>query len=106
MTQPEFLVHIVIDAADVPPEHLQVLREQEAKRAAELAAAGHLKRLWRLPDGWANIGLWSVASEAEVWNLLDTLPLRRYMTIDVQILQTHPSDPDAALRRTPAGDNS
>jgi len=106
MTRPEFLVHIVIDAADVPPERLHVLREQEAERAAELAIAGHLKRLWRVPGRWANIGLWTAPSEADVWKLLDTLPLRPYMTIDIEILRPHPSDPDIAPTETSAADDS
>jgi muconolactone D-isomerase len=45
------------------------LRTAEAVRAAELAKAGHLVRLWRPPLGpgeWRSIGLFRAADEAEL----------------------------------------
>lgn len=93
MSNREFLVHIVIEAEDEPAERVDALRAAEAERARELAIAGHIKRLWRLQEGWSNMGLWSASSEAELWTLLDSLPLRRYMQISVRPLDPHPNDP-------------
>ena len=47
------------------------LRSAEAVRAADLAKAGHLVRLWRPPLGpgeWRSIGLFRAADEAELRN--------------------------------------
>lgn len=103
MTYQEFLVHIVIEASSVAPPRLAELREAEAARAAELAATGNLQRLWRLPQGWSNIGLWSAQDQEALERLLDSLPLRPYMTIDVQPLHDHPSDPSERSGRRENG---
>lgn len=92
----EFLTEVVLTAPpDMPPEELEALRLAEARRAAELADAGHLLRLWRPVDaeGWRNIGLWSARDLDELWALLESLPLRPLMTIEVRGLDPHPSDP-------------
>jgi len=50
------------------------LRAAEAVRAAELAKAGHLIRLWRPPldpGEWHSIGLFRAANEAELHDVLD-----------------------------------
>lgn len=89
----EFLVRIDIDAADADTMTLESLRAAESARAAELASSGQLLALWRLPDVWANIGLWSAADESELVSLIDSLPLRPYMTVQIQHLTAHPNDP-------------
>ncbi len=89
----DFLVRIDIRADGVDPATLERLRAREARRAAELAEAGHLRRLWRVPGRWANWGLWQAADAARLHEVLDSLPLRPYMTITVHPLDPHPSDP-------------
>jgi muconolactone D-isomerase len=72
---------------------------QEATRAAELVAGGALLRIWRPPsaaDEWKNVGLWEAPSEAELHLLLDSLPMREWMTLEVLPLAEHPSDPGHA----------
>lgn len=93
MSRREFLVHIVLDAGHESTERLKELRAAEAARAHQLTETGNVKRLWRLSEGWSNIGLWSATDEAELWALLDSLPLRPHMTISVRDLHAHPSDP-------------
>ncbi|CAN5493121.1 hypothetical protein BH11ACT6_BH11ACT6_21870 [soil metagenome] len=91
----EFLVEITIE---VPPDHpaddLLSRRTAESLRAAELAAAGHVVRLWR-PDGpgWRNLGLWRADDEAALRALIATLPMYEFMTLDVRPLGAHPNDP-------------
>lgn len=94
MTRHEFLVRVIIEAVGVEEGELDRLKRAESDRAAELAAAGHLLRLWR-PTGpvWANVGLWSAASEEQLHDLFDTLPLRPYMSITIEPLTIHPNDP-------------
>jgi muconolactone D-isomerase len=71
-------------------------RAREALRAAELIKQGHLIRLWRPPlepGEWRSILLWSADSESELEDLLGSLPLRPWMTVEITPLQPHPSDP-------------
>jgi muconolactone D-isomerase len=66
----------------------------EAIRTQELAAAGHLARLWRAADGTRTIGLWLAAGQAELEkNVIDTLPLRSWMAIRITPVSPHPNDP-------------
>ena len=90
----EFLVRISIATPEaMPTAEIDDLRRQEALRATELATAGLLVRLWRVPGEWANWGLWSVVDEAALTEALDSLPLRPFMEIEVLSLDPHPSDP-------------
>ncbi|RHW28432.1 muconolactone delta-isomerase [Nocardioides immobilis] len=91
MSSHEFLVHIRI--AGVPPESLAALRAAEASQARALAAAGTLRRLWRLPEGWSNVGLWCAPDLAALEDVLQTLPLKPYMTVEIYPLDPHPNDP-------------
>lgn len=95
--QREYLVHIRIDTGNLPVSTVADLRLAEAKRAKELAAQGHIVALWRVPEEWANRGLWRATSMDELNILLDSLPLRPYMTIHVDTLLEHPSDPRRTL---------
>jgi muconolactone D-isomerase len=78
------------------------LRAAEAVRAAELAKAGHLIRLWRPPLGpgeWRSIGLFCAADEAELRQVLDSLPLHIWMKVNVTPLTPHPNDPEFRARQ-------
>jgi muconolactone D-isomerase len=90
----EFLVRIELVA---PPgmnaEELADLRQRESQRASELAADGNIVRLWRSASKWGNWGLWTCGSREILVQLLDSLPLRPFMTIDIHDLGQHPSDP-------------
>lgn len=90
----QFLVHVIVETPDaMSAADVARLRAAESARAAELAAAGVLLRLWRVPDRWANWGLWAAADEKALRDALDALPLRAYMTIQVHPLAEHPNDP-------------
>ena len=73
------------------------LRAAEAVRAAEIAKAGHLIRLWRPPLGpgeWRSIGLFRAADEAELRKVLASLPLYIWMKVTITPLTPHPNDPE------------
>lgn len=98
---PEFLVSTTITPPpDIDPDHLAELRRAEAGRASELAARGHILRLWRPQpvhgDEWANIGLWQADDQPTLEALLASLPLQPFMTTSIRELHPHPSDPGAA----------
>jgi len=71
------------------------LLEREAQRARELAAAGILCRLWRIPGRRANWGIWNTATIDELHTALASLPLYPYLSITVHPLAKHPNDPGA-----------
>lgn len=89
----EYLVEIVIDTGDLDPATVDGLRAAEAERARELFARGSIISLWRVPGRWANLGLWRAPNEPRLMELLDSLPLRPYMSVQVRPLEPHPSDP-------------
>jgi len=95
----EFLVEIDVHW---PPEadrdRRDALIQEEVERAAELASAGKLKRLWRVPGRWANIGLWEASDATELHALLAALPFYPWLDIVVRPLARHPSDPGAVER--------
>ncbi|MGI5412825.1 muconolactone Delta-isomerase family protein [Streptomyces chartreusis] len=91
----EFLVEITTTVPEgTDPAEVDRRRAAEAVRAAELAAAGNLVRLWRPVGELRSIGVWQAADEAELHEkVLGTLPLRPWMTPTVTPLESHPNDP-------------
>lgn len=92
----EFLVHIEIVW---PPERSDQEREEifaaELLQGQRLAAAGQLRRLWRIPGRWANWSLYDVPDATVLHEALTSLPLYPWMDIQVHALADHPNDPRA-----------
>jgi muconolactone D-isomerase len=87
----EFLVRIDIRTpADLAPERLADLQQAETARAAELIAAGSLRRIWRLPGRRSNVSLYEAPDATALHEALSSLPLFPYMEIEVQALAVHP----------------
>jgi muconolactone D-isomerase len=90
----EFLTEITTTVPAGAEEEFERRKRAEAARAADLAAAGHLVRLWRPVGERRSVGLWRAADRAELdRDVLATLPLRDWMTITVTPLEPHPNDP-------------
>jgi muconolactone D-isomerase len=91
----EFLVELTTTIpAGTDQAEVDRRRAAEAVRAAELAAAGHLVRLWRPVGELRSIGLWRAADEAELHEkVLGTLPLGPWMSAVVTPVESHPNDP-------------
>jgi muconolactone D-isomerase len=62
----------------------------EHERAAELPRAGKWKHLWRIAGRLANSSIFEVESNAELHAVLESLPLYRYMSIEVTPSCPHP----------------
>jgi muconolactone D-isomerase len=94
----EFLTDLVTTVPEgTSPAKVDELRAAEAVRAAELAKKGHLVRLWRPPLGpgeWRSIGLFRATDEAELREVLATLPLHVWMKVIITPLNPHPNDPE------------
>jgi muconolactone D-isomerase len=85
-----------------PDEAIDAMRGREAARAAELAAEGHLLRLWRpplQPGEWRTLGLFAADDDRQLEKALASMPLRVWRTDEVTPLSPHPNDPAIARRR-------
>ncbi|MEU1622227.1 muconolactone Delta-isomerase family protein [Streptomyces sp. NPDC005722] len=91
----EFLVELTTTVPEgTDPAEVDRRRAAEAVRARELAAAGHLVRLWRPVGELRSIGLWRADDEDGLYGtVLGTLPLWPWMSAVVTALQSHPNDP-------------
>jgi muconolactone D-isomerase len=96
----DYLVDFVINVPEgTPASEVELRMMGEGARVAELAAEGHVLRVWKpLPeDGRSRaLGLYRAASAEELDAILDSLPLRRWMDISVRALGPHPNDPAKA----------
>lgn len=80
------------------------VRAREAAHSRELAAAGHLRRLWRPPLGpgeWRTLGLFAADGADQLDKVLTSMPLRIWRSDDVTPLAQHPNDPPESARAAP-----
>jgi muconolactone delta-isomerase len=93
----EFQVDMVTTVPDGATDaEVEAIRIREAARTRELAAQGHLLRLWRPPleaDEWRTWGLFQAADATELESVLSSMPLRVWRHDTVTPLTAHPSDP-------------
>lgn len=93
----EYLVTMTTHVpAGTAEEQVQEIRGREAAHSAELAAQGHLLRLWRpplKPGEWRTFGLFSAADEGGLEKMLASMPLRVWRSDEVVPLGAHPNDP-------------
>jgi muconolactone D-isomerase len=87
----EFLVEIQVNfPPDLPAERLAAVVEQEGVRGRELAAAGTIVRIWRIPGRTANVGIWAGVDADEIHRALTSLPAFPWIDARVTALATHP----------------
>jgi muconolactone delta-isomerase len=83
----EYLVTMTTRVPDGTPEAaVQDIRTREAAHSRELAAQGHLLRLWRpplQPGEWRTLGLFAAADVDRLEEVLASMPLRVWRTDDV-----------------------
>jgi muconolactone D-isomerase len=90
----EFLVEIETKwPPDGDPARRAELVAAESRRARELAADGILRKLWRIPGTWKNVGVWAAPDATELHKALSSLPLFPWLAIEVRPLAVHPNDP-------------
>ena len=93
----EYLVTMTTRVPDGTPEQAVTdIRTREAARSRELAAQGHLLRLWRpplQPGEWRTLGHFAAADDAKLEKVLASMPLRVWRTDQVTPLSPHPNDP-------------
>jgi muconolactone delta-isomerase len=93
----EYLVTMTTHVPEgTPEEDVQEIRKREAARSRELAAQGHLLRLWRppvQPGEWRTLGLFAADGGGQLEEVLASMPLRVWRTDAVTPLSPHPNDP-------------
>ena len=93
----EYLVIMTTHVPDgTPAEAVDDVRAREAARSRDLAAQGHLLRLWRpplQPGEWRTLGLFCADDSDQLEEILASMPLRVWRTDEVTPLARHPNDP-------------
>ena len=93
----EFLVDMVTTVPEgTSAETVADTRSRGAARSKELAAQGHLLRLWRpplAPGEWRTWGLFRAEDADQLEEVLASMPLRIWRHDTVTPLSPHPSDP-------------
>jgi muconolactone delta-isomerase len=76
----EYLVTMTTHVPEgVSPDDVDAVRAREAAHSRELAAEGHLLRLWRpplRPGEWRTLGLFAAADTDQLEEVLASMPLR------------------------------
>jgi muconolactone D-isomerase len=87
----EYLVTMTTHVPEgTPGQAVEDVRAREAAHSRELAAQGHLLRLWRLPGEGRALGLWRARDAAQMQAVLASLPMDPWMGVETT---PHPSDP-------------
>ena len=96
----EYLVTMTTQVPEGTPDAtVDDVRTREAARSRELAAQGHLLRLWRpplRPGEWRTLGLFAADDDGRLEEILASMPLRVWRTDEVTALRPHPNDPGLA----------
>ena len=96
----EYLVTMTTHVPEgTPSEAVDDVRARESAHTRELAAQGHVLRLWRpplAPGEWRTLGLFAAADATELERILASMPLRVWRSDEVSELTDHPNDPPAA----------
>src|SRR5580698_10363629 len=101
----EYLVTMTTHVPDgTPPQAVDDIRAREAAHSRDLAAQGHLLRLWRpplAPGEWRTLGLFAAGDAAELGRVLAGMPLRVWRSDEVEQLTSHPNDPAPSVPADP-----
>jgi muconolactone D-isomerase len=87
-----FLVHMEVELPpDMPVSEAHAIKAREREYAQGLMRDGQWVHIWRIVGRYANAGIFDVACNDELHELLSGLPLFPYMDITVTALARHPS---------------
>ena len=76
---------------DLPTEQANEIKAREKAYSQELQRDGRWPHIWRVVGEYANYSVFDVASNDELHQLLQGLPLFPFMKISVTPLAKHPS---------------
>jgi muconolactone delta-isomerase len=102
----EYLVTMTTHVPDgTSDQAVTDIRAREAAHTRELAAQGHVLRLWRpplQPGEWRTLGLFAAADDRQLEEILGSMPLRVWRTDEVIPLSPHPNDPGISYPKATA----
>ncbi len=94
----QFLLHMKVTwPPDGDPDELARRVAGEHERSKELAEAGILRQIWRVPGRWANWSIWEGPDATAIHEAVTSLPMWPYIDIEVHPLAQHPNDPALSL---------
>lgn len=76
---------------DLPAEQANEIKAREKAYSQDLQREGRWPHIWRVVGEYANYSIFDVASNDELHQLLQGLPLFPFMKISVTPLAKHPS---------------
>ncbi len=76
---------------DYDPAKFEALKAAEKARFQELQTAGTWRHIWRVVGQYANVSIFDVQSNAELHDILMSLPLYPFMDVRITALCRHPS---------------
>jgi len=76
---------------DMSAETAAEIKGREKAYAQDLQQKGKWRHLWRVAGSYANVSIFDVEDNAELQDLISSLPLFPYMDITVAPLCRHPS---------------
>ncbi|PFH27963.1 muconolactone Delta-isomerase [Burkholderia sp. JKS000303] len=77
--------------ATLDANRVEEIKVAEKAKAIEIQKSGKWPHLWRVVGRYSNISIFDVEGNDELHQLLSSLPLFPYMTIQVTPLARHPS---------------
>ncbi|GED22338.1 muconolactone Delta-isomerase [Halomonas halmophila] len=76
---------------EMPAERVAEIKATEKAYAQELQKSGKWRHLWRVAGSYANVSIFDVEDNAELQDVIGSLPLFPYMEVHVKPLCRHPS---------------
>lgn len=76
---------------DYDPDRFELLKAAEKARFQELQRNGSWRHIWRVVGQYANVSIFDVSGNAELHDILTSLPLYPFMDVRVTALCRHPS---------------
>ena len=87
----EFLVRIAVQLpGEMAAERRTELLHAEHEAGLELRRSGVISRIWRVPGGLRNVGIWEATDATELHAAIVGLPLYPWLEADVTPLAQHP----------------
>jgi muconolactone D-isomerase len=87
-----FQVEMIVNLpAGIDPAEAERLKATEKARFQQLQAAGTWRHIWRVAGRYANLSIFDVESNAQLHEVLLSLPLFPFMDISITPLCRHPS---------------
>ena len=87
-----FMVEMNVNVPlDTDPVRFSDLKAAEKDRFQELQKAGTWRHIWRVVGQYSNVSIFDVESNAQLHDIVSTLPLYPFMDVKVTALCRHPS---------------